>query len=225
MPDETAGPIASNPGDLGRRVALRRRQLGLSPSEVEARAGLAAGYVAYLEQQPAELTGGSVLRLAAALDTTASELLGGGIDLPPGRDDAGRRPELAELDAQECRVLLSTHGVGRVGLYGRSGPVILPVNYTVVDDAFVVRTAPDTVLATAAAGDGVEVAFEVDHLDEATSQGWSVLVVGRARIVTEAGELQRLSGQVHGRPWAGGQRDIHIRIEALRITGRRILTH
>jgi len=182
------------------------------------------GYVEYLEQQPAELAGGTLLRLANALDSTVHDLLGAGIDIPPGQHDAGRHPELIELDPRECRALLGRRGVGRVGVVTGSGPLIVPVNYAVVDDTIVFRTAAQTVLAREAAGEGTEVAFEVDHLDEANRQGWAVLVVGHARAVTDPAESVRLADEADIQPWAGGQRDVHVRIGAQRITGRRILT-
>jgi hypothetical protein len=66
------------------------------------------------------------------------------------------------------------------------------------------------------------VAFEVDHLDGALSQGWSVLVSGHAQAVTDPETVQRLEEQAYSMPWAGGQRELWIRIEPLGITGRRV---
>ena len=40
-------------GDLGQRVAHRRRQLGLSREQVAQRAGIEAGYLDYLEHAAA----------------------------------------------------------------------------------------------------------------------------------------------------------------------------
>ena len=184
-----------------------------------ARAGTSPGYVRYLEEYPADPGAGSLLRLAAALDTTAAELHGGRADRPPGLGQAAHHPELVELDAQECRDRLSTHGVGRVSVSTSRGPAIIPVNYSVVDDAIVFRTAPD---ASPAAARGAEVAFEVDHIDEALSQGWSVLVVGRARQVTDPAAGRRLADKAYSAPWPGGSRDLWLRIEPTSMTGRRI---
>jgi nitroimidazol reductase NimA-like FMN-containing flavoprotein (pyridoxamine 5'-phosphate oxidase superfamily) len=225
VPDQTTGSPASDPGDLGRRITRRREELGLSPEEVALRAGMAPGYVEYLERQPTGLTESELLRLANALDSTVRALLGAGFDLPPGQHDAADDPELIELDRGQSRALLGTHGVGRVGLFTESGPLIVPVNYAVVDDAIVFRTAAGTVLATETAEGGIQVAFEVDHVDEANRQGWAVLVTGQARTVTEPAELRHIADQAHVQPWAGGQRDICVRVDPQRITGRRILTH
>ncbi|MFD8463207.1 helix-turn-helix domain-containing protein [Streptomyces antimycoticus] len=218
-PSPAARQPTGDGGDLGRRIALRRAQLGLSQEEVAARAGSSPGYVRYLEESAADPSFGTLLRIAAALETTTAALHGCGTDQPPGLGRAGHHPRLLELDLTECRARLATHGVGRISVSTSRGPVILPVNYSMIDDAVVFRTAPDT--ATAAAG-GTEVAFEVDHLDEALSQGWSVLVVGRAQQVTEPAAVRELADKAFTTPWPGGSRDLWLRLEPTSITGRRI---
>jgi len=208
-------------GDLGRRIALRRTQLGLSRQETATRAGIAPRYLQYLEEHSAAAPGTSVLHiLADVLHTTVTELTGGNADLPPGPGRASRHPEFTELTAPECRALLSTHGVGRIAVPTFSGPVIVPVNYSIVDGAIVFRTAPGT---TPAQASGCQVAFEVDHIDEAFSEGWSVLVRGHARTVTDPDEVRRLDEGAYSTPWAGGRRDQWVRIgPPLALTGRRI---
>ena len=64
------------------------------------------------------------------------------------------------------------------------------------------------------------VSFEVDRLDEAMSEGWSVLVTGRVRRVSpdELGQLETLGLE----PWAGGERTAYLRLEPHEVTGRRI---
>ncbi|MER7576671.1 pyridoxamine 5'-phosphate oxidase family protein [Streptomyces sp. NPDC126514] len=206
-------------GDLGRRLTARRAQLGLSLRETAARAGMAPSYLEYLEH-PGAAPGRAVLfNLAAALETTVSELTGGTTELPPGLERAARTPEFTELSPDECRTLLGTHGVGRIAAPTASGPVVVPVNYSVVDGAIVFRTAAGATPALAA---GHEVAFEVDRIDDAFSRGWSVLVRGPARTVTEPDEAHRLAAMSHSGPWAGGERDLWVRVEPQAVTGRRI---
>ncbi|MFK4145350.1 pyridoxamine 5'-phosphate oxidase family protein [Streptomyces sp. NPDC004065] len=209
----------ARPGDFGRRLAAARRRRGLSVRETAARARMSPQYLTYLEQRPSEPSMGAVLRLADALGTTVVALRGGDQDAPPGQGHALLHPRLDDLSPRECRALLSTHGVGRIALTTPDGPAVLPLNYDVVDDALVLRTAPGTVPASAV---GTEVAFEVDHLDETMSQGWSVLAVGRAEAVTDPGEVDRLAGRVRSEPWAGGARTLWLRIRPDRLTGRRI---
>ncbi|MER6122119.1 DUF1918 domain-containing protein [Streptomyces sp. NPDC001795] len=208
-----------NPGDIGRRVAAERKRQGLSREETARRAAMAPDYLAYLEEQPADPSLATLIRLATALGTSVAALRGGGIDLPPGQGHALLHPELRHLGPDECRSLLSTHGVGRIAVSTPDGPAVVPVNYEVIDGAIAYRTAPDSVPAAAV---GAEVAFEVDHMDEAMSQGWSVLVVGSARIVTEPDVVRRLTEHAHTEPWAGGAREMWVSIQPRRLTGRRI---
>ncbi|MFI5689970.1 helix-turn-helix domain-containing protein [Streptomyces sp. NPDC051636] len=214
-------PVEGHPmGDLGRRLTLRREELGLSREETAERAGMASSYLQYLEERSTAAPGAAtLLRLAGALKTTVRELTGGDVDLPPGLGQAGGHPKFTELSAQECRDLLSTHGVGRLAVATGTGPLIVPVNYGVVEGAIVFRTDPH---ATPAQASGSQVAFEVDRIDGAFSQGWSVLVRGSASAVTDADDVRRLEEHAYSTPWAGGQRDLWIRIEPLTITGRRI---
>ncbi|MGW3652881.1 helix-turn-helix domain-containing protein [Streptomyces sp. NPDC000878] len=223
MPEQTQanGTQGSPSGDLGRRLAARRVQLGLTREETAARAGMAASYVTHLEQHPDATPGrGALLTLATALQTTVSALTGGDADMPPGPGRAGYAPEFTELSPAECAELLSTHGVGRLGVTTALGPMIVPVNYSVVDDTIVFRTAPG---ATPSLASGGPVAFEVDRIDDAFSQGWSVLARGYARTVTDTGEERRLAERAYSEPWAGGRRDVWVRIEPYAVTGRRIV--
>jgi transcriptional regulator with XRE-family HTH domain len=214
------GGSRAHPGDIGRRVIARREELGLTREQVASRAGMSPGYVRYVEERAADASTVALLRLAGALDTTPDELRGGGEDQPVGRGQAAYHPALREMNADECRDHLSTHGVGRVAVTTRTGaPVVVPVNYSIVGDDIVYRTSSG---AASAPPEGADVAFEVDHIDDAFSQGWSVLVMGRARHVTEPQAVHRLAERSYSPPWAGGDRDLWIRIEPAHMTGRRI---
>jgi len=217
--DTTSPYEAPNPGDIGRRVATERKRQGLTRLETARRARMAPDYLAYLEERPADPSLASLIRLADALGTSAAVLRGGGADLPPGQGQALLRPQLRDLSPDECRALLSTHGVGRVAVSTPDGPAVVPVNYQVIDDVIAFRTAPDTLPAAAV---GKDVAFEVDHVDDAMSQGWSVLAVGPARVVTGADEVRRLTDRAHTKPWPGGERAMWVSIQPQRLTGRRI---
>ncbi|MEN8652701.1 pyridoxamine 5'-phosphate oxidase family protein [Streptomyces sp. 21So2-11] len=212
------GP-ASAGSDIGRRVSARREQLGLSREDVAERAGSAPGYLQYVEERSANPGIGFLLRLANALETTVAQLSGESVDLPPGTGRAAYHPELLELSGDECRALLGTHGVGRVAVTSPEGPAIVPVNYLVAEGDVAFRTAPGAVPAAAA---GTEVAFEVDHIDDAMSQGWSVLVVGDARMVTDPDAAHVLDELARTTPWAGGDRALWVRVTPVRVTGRRI---
>ncbi len=211
--------LTGEPGDLGKRVSRRRKDLKLSRQRLAELAGVSVPYLQYVETHPARPTEAALRQLAAALQTTPETLLGVGTSQPPGRAGPSRHPVLQTLTAAECYHLLSPGGVGRVAFTTADGPVVLPVNYAMADQTVIFRTAPDTLLAGYLDGPA---GFEVDRLDEALSQGWSVLVTGRAVRVTSEAEVRHLERHADVRPWAGGARDVYVRIIPRRITGRRI---
>ena len=122
------------------------------------------------------------------------------------------------LGEDECRELLASRAVGRVGLTINGFPAILPVNYRTVGNQVVFATGPGMKLSAAWANDVV--AFEVDDVDERSRTGWSVLVIGTAS------ELDAPTRQLCAAmdPWAGGTRGHLVSVPIELISGRRILT-
>ena len=217
--DEWAWPSPPDPGDLSKRVARRRAELHLSKAQVAARAGMSLRYLEYLERYPARPGAVALRRLAAALQTTPSALLGAGAQVPPGHGHLARPPVVTKLLPTECRRLIAAGGIGRIALSTTSGPIVYPVNFAVVAGTIVIRTAEGTAIEGHA---NERVAFEVDHIDEALSQGWSVLVRGHAHRVAHPAELEIVRRDATIWPWPGGDRDIYVRIIPDTITGRRI---
>ena len=131
---------------------------------------------------------------------------------------------IEELDEDTCLQLISRGGIGRIGYTGRFGMVVLPVNYALHDDAVVFRTAEhgplDEDLRTGIDGAEYKVAFEIDDIDLAGRQGWSVLIQGPAHHVAEA--EQDAAAQAGVQALAPGERELFVRIVPSRITGRRI---
>ncbi|MEV5973149.1 pyridoxamine 5'-phosphate oxidase family protein [Streptomyces sp. NPDC051921] len=207
--------------DLGRRVAARRAQLGLSREEVAERAGSAPGFIAYVEEQVPTPGVEFLVRLANALETTVQDLTGYRVDLAPGGGHAAHGARLEEIGEAECWELLDGHGVGRVAVEERDGLAVFPVNYRVVGGEIVFMTAADSSLARASAS-GADVAFEEDRLDEAFSQGWSVLLVGPVRTVSDEASVLRITDAGRPEPWAGDGRDTIVTLSPRRVTGRRI---
>ncbi|MEV6979656.1 pyridoxamine 5'-phosphate oxidase family protein [Sphaerisporangium sp. NPDC051017] len=131
---------------------------------------------------------------------------------------------LEELDREECLRLISPGGIGRVAFSGAPGPTVLPVNYRVLDGTVVFRTreggAMDQDLRSGIRGLDIKIAFQVDHIEEAAQEGWSVLIQGAAHHIPDD-EVSTVA-DVDVRPWAGGDRDHYVRVIPVRITGRRI---
>ncbi len=127
---------------------------------------------------------------------------------------------LEELSRTECLGLLATASVGRLGLLVDGRPEVLPVNYALDGDTVLFRTAEGTVLNQAAFS---VVAFEVDHVDEATRIGWSVMVQGGATYIGDAIDPTSVRlRQLALITWAPGRRHCWFRIDADKITGRRL---
>jgi nitroimidazol reductase NimA-like FMN-containing flavoprotein (pyridoxamine 5'-phosphate oxidase superfamily) len=128
-------------------------------------------------------------------------------------------PIVRVLSTEECMHLLASVPVGRVGLSIGALPVVLPVNFSLVDGDVVFRTAEGTKFHAAA--NGVVLAFEADGYAPDGMSGWSVLVQGVTRVVTETMELQQIRDS-DLEPWAmDGAADRIVRISSTRVTGRR----
>jgi uncharacterized protein len=123
------------------------------------------------------------------------------------------------LDDAESRRLLASAPIGRIVFTDRALPAVQPVNFLVHDGAVIFRTGEGSKLAVAARN--AVVAFEADDIDREYQRGWSVVVVGHAREVTDPLLRQQL-GELPLRPWASGSRDHFIRIPIEMISGRRI---
>ncbi|WP_433519320.1 pyridoxamine 5'-phosphate oxidase family protein [Nonomuraea sp. CA-143628] len=216
--------IMTSTGDLGRRITYHRVRLGLTVDQVAERADMSPGYLQYLEERPGTPTAETMYRLAGALETTVDDLLGGGVDRPPGRGRAKAAPTLESMDPDECLKLIEPGGIGRVAFNGSHGPTVLPVNYRLHHGFIVFRTAPggpmDQDLRTGLEGVEIKIGFEVDRIDDAQREGWSVLIQGPAHHISPD-ELSEVT-ESDVTPWAGGERQLYIRIVPHQITGRRI---
>ena len=132
------------------------------------------------------------------------------------RDHAG----LVVLSYDECLKLAASEPIGRIAFADGGEIHILPVNHCLVGGLVAFRSAGGSKLG--AALEGSVVAFEVDRYDPEQDTGWSVLVQGRAEIVTQASLLARLRTS-NVRPWRNrvpGPEWVAVRPDL--ITGRRL---
>jgi|SRR5215831_8762810 len=134
-------------------------------------------------------------------------------------------PILEELTEAESLRLMEQAEVGRIGFSGRYGPVVIPVNYKIVDGSVVFRVAVGSAigedLRTGIADAEYKVAFETDSLEPATRTGWSVMIQGAAHHLDDEQERAAVLG-AGIEPWAGGEREHFVRIKPTLISGRRI---
>lgn len=204
--------------DLGRRIRERRVELGLSVEKAAGQAAIDPGYLSYLETSAApDPTRGTLLRLAAALETSPVALLGGAQAARSGHGVERPTANLVELDRARCLELIGLGGIGRVVFVDVRGPVALPVSYAVVDGDIVFRTERSTSIALGSQGH--HISFEVDHIDDRFEKGWSVLVSGTGRPVEHSGELERA---LPARAGASSERENYVRLVPELITGRQL---
>ncbi|MFG2881258.1 pyridoxamine 5'-phosphate oxidase family protein [Streptomyces sp. NPDC048297] len=134
------------------------------------------------------------------------------------RDDRPAHRRI-DLDRAEALRLLGSVSLGRIVFTRQALPAVRPVRHVLDGGDIVFRVPEDTALTVpdrrdhgedGAGGDygdygdygdevGVVVAFEADAIDPDTHLGWSVVVTGYARPVTDPGELARIRGLLG--PW------------------------
>jgi len=122
------------------------------------------------------------------------------------------------LPFDECLRLMGSVSVGRVGFFSDGEMVVLPVNHVVDGNDPVFRTNRGSKLSAAEGQDLV--AFEADNYSEPDRSGWSVLVTGRAEVVYDEAEVERLE-RLGVHPWVTTvERPFWIRIRATSVSGR-----
>jgi len=136
-----------------------------------------------------------------------------------GHDVTDER-SLLELPRAESLLLLASVPVGRLVFTHQALPAIRPVNHIVDNDKIVIGLTPGSAIAGSTSQGGTVVAYEADSLDVTTRQGWTVVVVGLARLESEADAVRYRSTL---RPWLAGAMTDIISISAEIVTGYRLI--
>ncbi|MFD8413101.1 MULTISPECIES: pyridoxamine 5'-phosphate oxidase family protein [unclassified Streptomyces] len=128
------------------------------------------------------------------------------------------------LDRGEALSLLGTVPLGRVVFTRHALPAVRPVNHLLDGEDIVLRVHDGGALAALAApcdGAGVVVAYETDDIDARTRLGWSVVVTGYARPVTDPAQAAAYEDRL--RPWVLGPEPCRVvRIRPDLVTGFRL---
>ena len=128
---------------------------------------------------------------------------------------------LVDLTEDECLELLGSHSIGRIAVVRSGSPLIFPVNYVLDGRTVAFRTDPGTKLDWGSMG---HVAFEIDSTDPMYHEGWSVLVQGMGREITEGADEWSERVSAHKiTPWAGGDKEHWVAIAQPVFSGRRIV--
>jgi nitroimidazol reductase NimA-like FMN-containing flavoprotein (pyridoxamine 5'-phosphate oxidase superfamily) len=127
---------------------------------------------------------------------------------------------LEPLSHDECIDLLRAGVVGRIAFIVDDFPVVIPVNYRLVETAgrvwIALRTRPGGVIARAP----MNVAFQIDGIDQPRHQGWSVLARGTLHAVDPDAADFRERFDPH--PWIEAERESWMIVDPFAVTGRRL---
>lgn len=127
-------------------------------------------------------------------------------------------PIVEDLDRDECLRLLATQVVGRLAVAEPgAAPQLFPVNYTLLRESVVFRSAPGTKLRLLV---DEPVAFEADSFDADGRTGWSVTVRGLAY---EASDREMEIEDIHLPVFVERQNSRWVRLVPESVTGRRIV--
>ncbi|MBF6249369.1 pyridoxamine 5'-phosphate oxidase family protein [Nocardia farcinica] len=128
---------------------------------------------------------------------------------------------MLEIGRGEAMALLARMPFGRIVFTRDALPAIRPVNHLVDGQSIVVRTGATTGLAASVRARGsVVVAYEADEIDPVRGLGWSVVVTGCARPVTDPDLLAGYSARL--RSWVDPAPDEVVAIEATLVHGVRL---
>lgn len=128
---------------------------------------------------------------------------------------------LEQLSRSQALGLLSSVPIGRLVFTHQALPAVRPVNHLVEGESIVVRTTSGATITTVAGRSGTVVAYEADAIDVDTQLGWSVIVVGTARLLDDAAAARRYRSMLT--PWLAGPMDDVIVIAADLVTGYRMV--
>lgn len=134
-------------------------------------------------------------------------------------------PELSEsprstvdLGRAEAMRLLASVPFGRIVFTRNALPAVRPVNHLVDRQQIIVRTGLSTGLSNSVrSARSVVVAYEADDIDPVRRLGWSVVITGAARPVTDPGLVEEYRQRL--RPWVNGAADDVVAIEPTLVNG------
>ena len=129
---------------------------------------------------------------------------------------------LEALSPDECVELLSEHTVGRIAVVVDDFPIVLPVNYRLVEGTTHIGVALRTRAGGVIERAPTNVAFQIDGIDPSHRQGWSVLVRGVLHHIHTDPDATEFKARFDPEPWILAERDQWLVVEPIAISGRRL---
>jgi len=122
--------------------------------------------------------------------------------------------QFSELGRDEALRLLGSVGLGRIVFTENALPAIRPVNHILDSGDVIIRSHTGATLTSSV---NTVVAYEADAIDPDRHTGWSVIITGMARKVTDPDAIARYERLLH--PWADQNMDQVLRVHPELITG------
>ncbi|PYI64548.1 flavin-nucleotide-binding protein [Arthrobacter livingstonensis] len=135
------------------------------------------------------------------------------------KENSGVVPKAEILDTQQCWKLLRETTIGRLAVTADGSPDVFPVNYKVDQETKIFRTGDGTKLSALEAD--ANVALEADAVSAEFGIAWSVVVKGRAVVVTTTTTTLDTIGRALF-PWDGVNKEHFIRIVPDTVTGKHL---
>ena len=140
----------------------------------------------------------------------------------PGQEPYEAESSISTVPSEVCLTLLTGATVGQVAFIGEGGrQELMPVNFVLIDREIYFRTSSTGPLSALADGRD-DVAFGVVHVDSASGRGWNVTARGETSRAGEAESVEFAPAAGLGTPWAGGDRQLVVKIVIREIVGRRV---
>lgn len=140
---------------------------------------------------------------------------------PPQRPVGPPEDGVIALDSDECLTFLAGVRLGRV-LYTRDAlPGVRPVNHVVRDEEIIIGAGATPWLTDMVrARDKAVLGYQADQIDPHSHRGWTVRVVGYARIVDDPDRIAVYAPLVQS--WTRTANDALIAIKPDLVTGMRL---
>ncbi|WP_083896228.1 pyridoxamine 5'-phosphate oxidase family protein [Nocardia jiangxiensis] len=140
---------------------------------------------------------------------------------PPQRPTGPPEVGVIALDSNECLTLLAEVSLGRV-VYTRDAlPAVRPVNHVVRDGQIIIGAGATPWLTDMLrARDKTVLGYQADQIDPDSHQGWTVRVVGYARIIDDPDRIAVYKPLLES--WTRTPNDALIAIEPDLVTGTRL---